>query len=102
MRGEVCGVGADFVLLTFPAQMRSPTTSFADKNSVQRLAGDVLPNQAHVTAFNVQVGDGRQHGRAANAAIPTFMQSLKQSSNVQHAALLVVTIAHPNLLLHDS
>jgi hypothetical protein len=36
-------------------QMRSPTTSFADKNSVQRLAGDSLPSQAHVTAFNVQV-----------------------------------------------
>jgi hypothetical protein len=36
-------------------QLRSPTTSFADKNSVQRLAGDSLPNQAHVTAFNVQV-----------------------------------------------
>lgn len=36
-------------------QMRLPTTSFADKNSVQRLAADVLPNQPHVTAFNVQV-----------------------------------------------
>lgn len=70
VRGEVCAVGADYVLLTFPAQMRSPTTSFADKNSVQRLAGDVLPNQAHVTAFNVQVGDGRQHGRAAECSRP--------------------------------
>jgi hypothetical protein len=45
---------------------------------------------------------GASTAEQRNAAIPTFMQSLKQSSNVQHAALLGVTIAHPNLLLHDS
>lgn len=36
-------------------QARPATTSFADKHSVQRLAADALPNQPHVTAFNVQV-----------------------------------------------
>lgn len=47
--------GCCLVYVCWCLQLRSPTTSFADKNSVQRLAADTLPNQAHVTAFNVQV-----------------------------------------------
>lgn len=37
-------------------QMRKPGTSFADKNNVQRLAGDALQGMPHVTTFNLQVG----------------------------------------------
>lgn len=38
-------------------QMRRPGTSFADKNSVQRLAGDALQGLSHITTFNLpQVG----------------------------------------------
>jgi hypothetical protein len=36
--------------------MRKPGTSFADKNNVQRLAGDALQGMPHVTTFNLQVG----------------------------------------------
>jgi hypothetical protein len=35
--------------------MRKPGTSFADKNNVQRLAGDALQGMQHVTTFNLQV-----------------------------------------------
>lgn len=34
-------------------QMRKPGTSFADKDSVQRLAGDALQGLLHITTFNL-------------------------------------------------
>ncbi|KIY91251.1 hypothetical protein MNEG_16713 [Monoraphidium neglectum] len=43
--------------------MRRPGTSFADKNSVQRLAGDALAGLPHITTFNLPAGQGK--GRKA-------------------------------------
>jgi len=43
-----------FVVRAVP-RMRRPGTSFADKNSVQRLAGDALSGLPHITTFNMPV-----------------------------------------------
>eukprot|EP00879_Flechtneria_rotunda_P008431 GHRR01008832.1.p1 GENE.GHRR01008832.1~~GHRR01008832.1.p1 ORF type:complete len:397 (+),score=195.01 GHRR01008832.1:1423-2613(+) len=40
--------------------MRKPGSSFADKNNVQRLAGDALQGISHVTTFNLQQGIARK------------------------------------------
>ncbi|KAF6258647.1 hypothetical protein COO60DRAFT_1517458 [Scenedesmus sp. NREL 46B-D3] len=50
-----------FVVRAVPKlQMRKPGTSFADKNNVQRLAGDALQGMPHVTTFNLQQGNARK------------------------------------------
>ncbi|KAI8470366.1 MAG: hypothetical protein J3K34DRAFT_521384 [Monoraphidium minutum] len=49
-----------FVVRAVP-KMRRPGTSFADKNSVQRLAGDALSGLPHITTFNLpQQGNARK------------------------------------------
>ena len=64
-------------------QVRRPGTSFADKNSVQRLAGDALQGFPHVTTFNLQVGPAeggcsvKGHGKeAVRAALVTVWQHM--------------------------
>lgn len=53
-----------FVARAVP-RVRRPGTSFADKESVQRLAGDALQGLPHVTTYNLPVrgGGGQGHGR---------------------------------------
>jgi hypothetical protein len=65
-------------------QMRLPTTSFADKNSVQRLAADVLPNQPHVTAFNVQVRCSLACAAGWAEAVPCQLQRWYYHGPSQH------------------
>eukprot|EP00878_Enallax_costatus_P003320 GHUV01003526.1.p1 GENE.GHUV01003526.1~~GHUV01003526.1.p1 ORF type:complete len:452 (+),score=177.06 GHUV01003526.1:970-2325(+) len=54
-----------FVVRAVP-KMRKPGTSFADKDSVQRLAGDALQGLPHITTFNLPQAQGNARRSVLN------------------------------------